>query len=193
MPITRAKKKPAAVSKAGKTAITPEKFIAGTEAPSERSPQALPAVSMAGHEEQALAVVEGFLPWAAGAGVVPLPGIDMALIMGVQLRMLAKLSEVYAVPFKEQAAKSVVATLLATLVQNTVLGGLGLALKSMPVLGSLLGIVVLPAVAVAGTFALGKVFITHFEAGGTFLDFDPRKVRDHFQVEFAKARAGNKN
>jgi hypothetical protein len=32
----------------------------------------------------------------------------------------------------------------------------------------------------ASTYALGKVFIQHFESGGTFLDFDPEKVKEHF-------------
>ena len=27
---------------------------------------------------------------------------------------------------------------------------------------------------------MGKVFIQHFESGGTFLDFDPDKVRSYF-------------
>jgi hypothetical protein len=32
------------------------------------------------------------------------------------------------------------------------------------------------------------VFITHFEAGGTLLGFDPQKVRDYFKSEFEKAK-----
>lgn len=144
----------------------------------------------AGREERALALVESYLPWSAGAGIVPLPGIDMALIMGVQMRMLAKLAEIYGVPFDAQVAKSMVATLMATLVQNTLAGVVAYAFKFTPVLGFLLGVAVLPAVAAAGTYALGKVFITHFESGGTFLEFDPAKVRNHFQAEFEKARTG---
>ena len=173
MAITRAKKVPATAPKAEDIEITREKFIASAETRPDALPELPPTASTASREERALAEVESFLPWSAGAGILPLPGIDMALIIGVQLRMLAKLAEVYGVPFKEQAAKSVVATLMATLVQNTLLGGLAFALRFTPVLGPLFGIAGLPALAAAGTFALGKVFITHFEAGGTFLDFDP--------------------
>ena len=192
MTITRAKKMPTTVPRAEKIEITPDQFIAGADAPSEALPESPPMTAMANREELALAVVKSFLPWAAGAGILPLPGIDMVLIIGVQLRMLARLAEVYGVPFKEQAAKSMVATLMATLVQNTMLGGLAFAFKFTPVLGPLLGIAVWPAVAAAGTFALGKVFITHFEAGGTFLEFDPKKVHSHFRLEFEKARTGSK-
>jgi hypothetical protein len=35
---------------------------------------------------------------------------------------------------------------------------------------------------------LGKVLIQHFEAGGTFLDFDPEKVKDYFKAQFEEGR-----
>jgi uncharacterized protein (DUF697 family) len=191
MTITRARKMPKTAPRAENVEITPEQFIAAADTPSAPLPASLPMAAIASREERALAVVKSYLPWAAGAGILPLPAIDVALIMGVQLRMLAKLAEVYSVPFKEQAAKSIVAALMAMLVQNILTGGLVSALKFVPVVGTLLAIAVLPAVAAAGTFSIGKVFITHFEAGGTFLDFDPQKMRNHFRVEFEKARTGS--
>ena len=190
MTITRARKMPTTAPRAENVEITPDQFIAEADTPPAPLPASLPMTAIASREERALAVVKSYLPWAAGAGILPLPGIDVALIMGVQLRMLAKLAEEYGVPFKEQAAKSIVAALMAMLVQNILTGGLASALKFVPVVGTLLGIAVLPAIAAAGTFAIGKVFITHFEAGGTFLDFDPQKVQNHFRVEFEKARTG---
>jgi hypothetical protein len=35
----------------------------------------------------------------------------------------------------------------------------------------------------AATYAVGKVFIQHFAAGGTFLTFDPEAVRDYFATQ----------
>ncbi|MEZ5671856.1 MAG: hypothetical protein R3E08_05540 [Thiotrichaceae bacterium] len=40
----------------------------------------------------------------------------------------------------------------------------------------------------AATYAIDKVFVQHFESGGTFLDFDPEAVREHFAAEFAKGK-----
>jgi hypothetical protein len=42
----------------------------------------------------------------------------------------------------------------------------------------------MPAVAAASTWATGKVFIRHFESGGTFLDFDPAKARAYYAEEY---------
>jgi uncharacterized protein (DUF697 family) len=58
----------------------------------------------------------------------------------------------------------------------------------IPVVGSVLGLVTTPMVASASTYALGKIFIQHFESGGTFLDFDPSKVKTHFSQQFEKGK-----
>ena len=34
----------------------------------------------------------------------------------------------------------------------------------------------------ASTFAVGKVFIEHFESGGTFLTFDPERVLEYYAL-----------
>jgi len=36
---------------------------------------------------------------------------------------------------------------------------------------------------------VGKVFVQHFESGGTFLSFDPEKVRSHFEEELKMGKA----
>ena len=36
----------------------------------------------------------------------------------------------------------------------------------------------------ATTYAVGKVFIQHFEMGGTLLNFNPDEVRKYFQEQY---------
>lgn len=195
MTITRARK-PAAKPKAKpeKAPLTVEQFIAKAEPlPPPEQPEPPPAreAPLQGRDERALAIVRRHIPWATGAGVVPMPGVDFALIGAVQMHMLARLCEEYRVPFREEFARSTVGTLLAGLVQYAVAGNLAAAaVQYIPIAGPLIGFAVLPSFAAAATFALGKVFITHFESGGTFLDFDPRKVEAHFRAEFEQARGG---
>jgi len=38
----------------------------------------------------------------------------------------------------------------------------------------------MPIVAGAATYAIGKVFVRHFASGGTFLTFNPEKVKDYY-------------
>jgi uncharacterized protein (DUF697 family) len=53
--------------------------------------------------------------------------------------------------------------------------------KFMPPVGIIVGVLSFPVIAAASTYAVGKVFIQHFEAGGTLLDLDPERMKTYFQ------------
>lgn len=146
--------------------------------------ETLPVVQ---REAAALALVKSHVPWAVGAAAIPFPGVDFAALLAVQQRMLCKLAAHYGLSYRKEAAKSVVATLLGDVLGATLSGGLISLAKLIPGVGAVVGIVSLPAFAGAVTYAVGKVFISHFEAGGTFLDLQPEALRAHFREEFEKA------
>ena len=81
---------------------------------------------------------------------------------------------------------ALVGGLLPTTLGFGIIGGL---VRRIPVVGQAVSVFTVSACASAATSAVGKVFIQHFESGGTFLDFDPDKVRAYFSQMFAKARA----
>jgi uncharacterized protein (DUF697 family) len=140
-------------------------------------------------EDEANRIIRQNVLWAAGGGVIPIPLVDMIAITVVNVKMLKELSVVYEVPFKEDQVKNIVASLLAGLGAPT----LGMALtvslvKAVPVIGILSAFIAVPGLAAAFTYAVGKVFVQHFASGGTFLDFDPKKVRAHFAREFEKGK-----
>jgi uncharacterized protein (DUF697 family) len=147
-----------------------------------------PAAAELPRDQRAMAAVKKYALWSAGAGVLPLPVVDMAALVAVQLRMLSKMAQVYEVPFMENGVKSIVTTLLGTIVSTSVGASLGSMMKAIPFVGPLLGIAAVPSMYSAATYAIGRVFISHFEAGGTFLDFDPEKTRAYFLAEFEKAK-----
>jgi uncharacterized protein (DUF697 family) len=65
------------------------------------------------------------------------------------------------------------------------MGGL---LKMVPLVGPVLGGFSMSLFSGAATYAIGKVFIQHFEAGGTFLDFNPVTVKEYFQNLYAEGQ-----
>jgi len=142
-------------------------------------------------EMQARQIVERNMFWSAGAGVVPVPGVDLALLAGVQVKMLAQLAKHYNVPFLRNTVKALVGTLLGTLTAGGASVGLVPYAKMVPVVGNILGALTMPAFSAAATWALGKVFIQHFEAGGTFLNFNPDDVKEYFRQEFEKKTKGD--
>jgi hypothetical protein len=46
----------------------------------------------------------------------------------------------------------------------------------------------MPSSSAAFTYAVGKVFLQHFASGGTFLDFDPKTVREYFAKMFDEGK-----
>jgi uncharacterized protein (DUF697 family) len=103
--------------------------------------------------------------------------------------MLKELSALYEVPFEEDQVKSVLVSLLAGLGAPTLGTALTVSLvKSIPVAGLASAFLTVPGLAAAFTYAVGKVFVQHFASGGTFLDFDPKTVREHFARQFEEGK-----
>jgi uncharacterized protein (DUF697 family) len=139
-------------------------------------------------------IIRKYMLWSMGAGLVPVPWVDMAAIAGVQLKMITEIAEKYgqkdeAVKFADSKGKAIVGTLVGSVVPGQMASGaLGGLVKMVP----FVGMVTIPAFAAASTYALGKVFAQHFASGGTFLNFNPDSVRTHFKKHFAEAEAGAK-
>lgn len=134
-------------------------------------------------EAKATVLVTRYIWWSVGAGCIPLPYVDLATVSGIQVKMLYELSKLYGVEFRKNRVKSLVAALVGGLAP-----GIGSTFKLLPGIGTLVGNLAVPVFAGASTYAVGKVFIQHFEAGGTFLDMDPTAVREYFMAEFDKGR-----
>jgi len=61
-------------------------------------------------------------------------------------------------------------------------------IKFIPGVGSVLGGVTLAILSGGSTYALGEVFKKHFETGGTFLDFDPSRLKKYYDEQFEKGK-----
>lgn len=139
--------------------------------------------------ERSQAVIRNNIFWALGAGVVPVPGLDLVAVLGVQVKLLKQLSDVYGLKFSEDIARKAVASLLSSVGAvgiGTLVGGS--LVKLVPFLGTTLGFVSVPVFSAAATHAVGTVFMMHFETGGTLLDFNPTAMRAHFKQEFERAK-----
>lgn len=142
---------------------------------------------------QANQIVSRYWKWSAAAGLIYVPFLDVAAMTGIQLKMVADLAKLYDVPFSRDRAKAIIGALVGSVtpvyLSGTVIRVLGPTLTVLPGVGGLASIFALPVLNAASTYALGRVFVQQFESGGTFLDMDPDKVREHYQQEYAAARA----
>jgi uncharacterized protein (DUF697 family) len=140
-------------------------------------------------KDKALAITRKYMLWSAGAGLIPVPTLDLATLVGVQMKMVADISDVYGVKFSESTAKNTIAALLSGATARTFASGtIGSSLKAIPIAGTILGAVSMPFFGSASAYALGMVFINHFENGGTFIDLDGDAFKENFKVMFKKGR-----
>lgn len=134
---------------------------------------------------KATEIVKRNMLWSAGAGVLPVPMLELVAITAVEVKLIKELAEHYKIPFRNDLAKAAVLSLVGSLGSVTL--GKMIAFSSMraiPVFGQLVALVAVPGMAAAITYAIGKVFIAHFEAGGTLLDFNPSSMRDYFRAQY---------
>ena len=172
-------------------AIRPDTAHGGGAAPSLPTVEPLPETSpyvhataeppMAAMDEtvdgdrktRARKLVERFSLWSGAAGLFPVPVADLAVIAGVQLQMLRRLSQLYDVPFSKNRGKALIASFAGTMIPAST--GLGVAsfMKTVPIAGTAIGALTTPALSVGATYMIGLAFVQHFESGGTLFDFEP--------------------
>lgn len=138
----------------------------------------------------AAGVISKAVKWSAAAAIVPVPYLDLLALGTVQVRMVRDLARVYSVDPDSENLKVAISALLGTLAPAAISGGLlGSSLKIVPVVGTILGSVSLAAFSSAATYAVGKVFVAHFETGGTLSSFSAEAVKEDLKKEFSAAKA----
>jgi len=146
---------------------------------------------MTENQAKAQKAVKWYMWLSGGAGLIPFSYVDWAAVSGLQLKMLADISKIYGVPFYENVGKAAIGSLAGFVVPHAAaFGTIGCLLKSVPGLNVLAGGPAMAVFSGAYAWALGNIFIQHFESGGTLLTFDPEKVKEHFKSQFAGAPAG---
>ena len=172
-------KNPATETARASRAITPD---AGKVSPS-RSKAGATAARDNDRRYSAAKVVDRFSFWSGVAGLLPIPFVDLAAVGALQIQMLRLISRIYDVPFSENRGKALVAGIFGTVIPVSTGVGMASAVKTIPIAGTAIGALVTPALAVAATYAIGRVFIQHFASGGTLLDFEPPNYREFISRE----------
>jgi uncharacterized protein (DUF697 family) len=123
---------------------------------------------------------------AAGLGLLPVPLVDIVTVGATQLVMIRKLSQCYDLPFSQHRAKALISALIGAGQTGLILTSLG---KWIPGIGGA-GLTVATAVTAGGlTYAIGQVFVRHFEMGGTLLDLDATAMKDYFAEQYQQGKS----
>ena len=141
-----------------------------------------------GREDRLEKLAKNHILASMGVGLIPIPIVDLVALTGIQLTMLKKISAEYDIPFRQDLGKSLITSLTGGFLSVFVGVNLASFIKWVPLVGQTAGAVTMPVLAGASTYAIHKVFVQHFESGGTFLDMDPSRVKDYFAEQFKKGK-----
>lgn len=134
--------------------------------------------------ESADSIIKNHMIWSMGAGLIPVPIADFFAVSAIQLDMIRQLAKVYDIDFEQTKGKAYI-----TALTGSGLARLGArAVKFIPGVGSILGGITMAVLSGGSTYALGEVFKKHFETGGTFLDFDPERLKKYYNEKFEKGK-----
>jgi len=134
--------------------------------------------------QRAEKIINQHIVWAIGAGLVPVPILDIAAVSAIQLDMLKQLSTMYGVSYSESEGKAWLSALSGSILARLAAN----AVKLIPGIGSILGGISMAALSGASTYALGQVAVAHFESDGDFSNLDLSAAKRAYDQEFEKGK-----
>ncbi len=129
-------------------------------------------------------IIKNHVGFAASAGLIPIPGADLAAVTAVQLNMLRQLAKQYDIKFMENIGKNIITAVAGSSVARVAAS----LVKIIPGVGTVVGEMSMAAMSAASTYALGKMFARHFANGGTFDNFDIKSSKKVYDEELKNGK-----
>ena len=152
------------------------------------TPEAPEAIEGTARGLAAEGTVKSYVIASMGIGTLPLPVIDTAALLAVQMRMIQRISHLYGHTYSEKAVRSTILSLVGSSLSVGLGMGAASLLKMVPGVGWALGGLGMPVLCGASTYALGQVYVKHFEEGGSLLDLNVERVRNYYNEQFRKGK-----
>ena len=139
--------------------------------------------------EQASKSIKRYSTASAGFGIIPIPALDMAAIGTSQLLMMRSVAKIYGVDLSKDRVRAIVSSTVGGVTPVVLGGGLSSVFKMIPLVGTIAGVVTLPAIAGLTTLTLGNALADHLDAGGHLDELGLAQLRATFNSEFRAAKA----
>lgn len=137
-------------------------------------------------------IIGNFAIGSLSAFLVPTLLGEWVLLPAIQLALIHKLCKLYGQKFVVNAAKAKIGVFLSWLLVLSTADSFGLILRHIPMIGMNWRRISTALIGSASTYAIGKVFVLHFESGGTLLSLDPEKLQNYYFEQLEMARNKHK-
>jgi len=124
-------------------------------------------------------IVRRYVLISAGAGLITLPVIDVSALAAVHVALIKELTESYGHEFSEHAARNIVSAIGASLIPGSIGSILGRKLlRALPFIDPVTALATMSGFSAFVSYSLGRIFVEHFERGGTLANFDVEHLHD---------------
>lgn len=111
--------------------------------------------------EEANQIIRRSVILSAGAGLIPLPFLDLTAALAIQMDMLGKLAKLYEADYSDTANESFITALVGSSAAKIASS----MVKLLPGFGTVFGGVSMSMMSGASTYAIGQVAVQQFEKG----------------------------
>ena len=125
-------------------------------------------------------IIRSHVIWAMGAGLIPLPLLDIAAVTGIQFDMIKQLASLYHVNLTQAEGK----TFLSALTGGTFAAIGSSLIKAIPGIGTVLGGVSMAITSGASTYAVGQVVHGQLATSGGLFDIDMERAKRAYAEAF---------
>jgi uncharacterized protein (DUF697 family) len=133
-------------------------------------------------------IIHNHLWFSAVPGFLPVPILDIVAISAVQLDLVKQLCIYYKQDYDIQRGKAIVMSLTGTALARISGYSARSILKTIPVVGWVLGGAAMSLFAISSTYAIGQVFKEHLDAGGTLHNLNPEAFRQFYMQQLEKGK-----
>jgi len=133
-------------------------------------------------------IIKRHVGFSMGAGLIPIPVVDIAAVTAIQLDMVRQLCKLYGQDYNDSSGKAFVGTLMGNTLSRIAAQTVGSVFKVVPIIGAALGGATVSAFSGATTYAIGQVVAQHFASGGSMNEFDAEELRHFYQAQFQKGK-----
>ncbi len=129
-------------------------------------------------------LIKNHVLFSMTAGAIPIPLADIAAVTAIQLDMIKEIAEIYDVPYDKNQGKSIASSLAGASFAR-----MGASIiKTIPGVGTLAGLASQVVLSGASTYALGKIFESHFSSEGNLFDLETRAVKEKYEELLKKGK-----
>ena len=134
-------------------------------------------------------VTHQYMLGALGVGIIPLPVVDFLGVTALQLKLVSKLSKIYGVEYSSRDARTLITSLIGGAAPAMAAMPVASFARMIPVVGWSLGGATMSILSGASTYAVGHIFIDHFEKGTGLLDINSACVKEKFADYYQAVKA----